>query len=238
MDLLTKQVCNYVQLNCKYIPLSVLKKVMHSFLVANPRSECDKQFIIQILLEQLDRTVVFVFGIWFLRDPISNWVFEQLLQISEQIISKNFRTKSCINKIYWYVIQNSVYYSVFNIWYLNSQTVYYCLYLVFRFSLSPIVFNIWLFLKTEQYLVFVFGLKKIFVTLCTSCQKVKVLKVGRYSSSKYTICSLDSRLYKYSLGGKGLHVSNFIFSSQPLQICIGPTILIGRESWCLPYAGF
>ena len=25
---------------------------------------------------------------------------------------------------------------------------------------------------------------------------------------------------------------------QPLQICIGPTILIGRESWCLPYAGF
>ena len=25
---------------------------------------------------------------------------------------------------------------------------------------------------------------------------------------------------------------------QPLQICIGPTIRIGRESWCLPYAGF
>ena len=25
---------------------------------------------------------------------------------------------------------------------------------------------------------------------------------------------------------------------QPLQICIGPTICIGRESWCLPYAGF
>ena len=24
----------------------------------------------------------------------------------------------------------------------------------------------------------------------------------------------------------------------PLQICIGPTIRIGRESWCLPYAGF
>ena len=23
-----------------------------------------------------------------------------------------------------------------------------------------------------------------------------------------------------------------------LQICIGPTIRIGRESWCLPYAGF
>ena len=25
---------------------------------------------------------------------------------------------------------------------------------------------------------------------------------------------------------------------QTLQICIGPTIRIGRESWCLPYAGF
>ena len=25
---------------------------------------------------------------------------------------------------------------------------------------------------------------------------------------------------------------------RPLQICIGPTIRIGRESWCLPYAGF
>ena len=25
---------------------------------------------------------------------------------------------------------------------------------------------------------------------------------------------------------------------QPLQICFGPTIRIGRESWCLPYAGF
>ena len=25
---------------------------------------------------------------------------------------------------------------------------------------------------------------------------------------------------------------------QPLHICIGPTIHIGRESWCLPYAGF
>ena len=25
---------------------------------------------------------------------------------------------------------------------------------------------------------------------------------------------------------------------QPLQICIGPTIRIGRESWYLPYAGF
>ena len=25
---------------------------------------------------------------------------------------------------------------------------------------------------------------------------------------------------------------------QPLQICIGPTIRIGRESWCLPYTGF
>ena len=26
--------------------------------------------------------------------------------------------------------------------------------------------------------------------------------------------------------------------TQPLQICIGPTIRIGRESWCLPYAGY
>ena len=25
---------------------------------------------------------------------------------------------------------------------------------------------------------------------------------------------------------------------QPPQICIGPTIRIDRESWCLPYAGF
>ena len=25
---------------------------------------------------------------------------------------------------------------------------------------------------------------------------------------------------------------------QPLQICIGPIIRIGWESWCLPYAGF
>ena len=25
---------------------------------------------------------------------------------------------------------------------------------------------------------------------------------------------------------------------QPLQICIGPTIRIVQESWCLPYAGF
>ena len=25
---------------------------------------------------------------------------------------------------------------------------------------------------------------------------------------------------------------------QPLQICIGPTIRIGQESWCLLYAGF
>ena len=25
---------------------------------------------------------------------------------------------------------------------------------------------------------------------------------------------------------------------QPLQICIGPTIHIGQESWCHPYAGF
>ena len=24
----------------------------------------------------------------------------------------------------------------------------------------------------------------------------------------------------------------------PLQICIGPTIRIARESWCLPYAEF
>ena len=25
---------------------------------------------------------------------------------------------------------------------------------------------------------------------------------------------------------------------QPLKICIGPNIRIGRESWCLTYAGF
>ena len=25
---------------------------------------------------------------------------------------------------------------------------------------------------------------------------------------------------------------------QSLQVCIGPIIRIGRESWCLPYAGF
>ena len=25
---------------------------------------------------------------------------------------------------------------------------------------------------------------------------------------------------------------------QPLENCIGPIIRIGRESWCLPYAGF
>ena len=25
---------------------------------------------------------------------------------------------------------------------------------------------------------------------------------------------------------------------RPLQICIGPTVRIGRENWCLPYAGF
>ena len=25
---------------------------------------------------------------------------------------------------------------------------------------------------------------------------------------------------------------------QPLQICIGPSIRIDQESWCLPYAGF
>ena len=25
---------------------------------------------------------------------------------------------------------------------------------------------------------------------------------------------------------------------EPLQIHIGPTICIGQESWCLPYAGF
>ena len=25
---------------------------------------------------------------------------------------------------------------------------------------------------------------------------------------------------------------------RPLQICIGPTIRIGRKSWFLPYAGF
>ena len=25
---------------------------------------------------------------------------------------------------------------------------------------------------------------------------------------------------------------------QPLQICIGPTIRIGQEGWCLPYVGF
>ena len=25
---------------------------------------------------------------------------------------------------------------------------------------------------------------------------------------------------------------------QSLQICIGPTIRIGRKSWCLPYVGF
>ena len=25
---------------------------------------------------------------------------------------------------------------------------------------------------------------------------------------------------------------------QPLQICIGPTIRIGQEIWCLLYAGF
>ena len=25
---------------------------------------------------------------------------------------------------------------------------------------------------------------------------------------------------------------------QPLQICIGPTISIGQEGWCLLYAGF
>ena len=31
-------------------------------------------------------------------------------------------------------------------------------------------------------------------------------------------------------GGGGL-------KKQPLQNCIGPTIRIGRESWCLPYAG-
>ena len=26
--------------------------------------------------------------------------------------------------------------------------------------------------------------------------------------------------------------------TQPLDICIGPTIRISREGWCLPYAGF
>ena len=25
---------------------------------------------------------------------------------------------------------------------------------------------------------------------------------------------------------------------QPVQICIGATMRIGQESWCLPYAGF
>ena len=25
---------------------------------------------------------------------------------------------------------------------------------------------------------------------------------------------------------------------KPLQFCIGSTIRIGRDSWCLPYAGF
>ena len=28
------------------------------------------------------------------------------------------------------------------------------------------------------------------------------------------------------------------FFPRPLNICIGPTLCIGRESWCLLYAGF
>ena len=45
-----------------------------------------------------------------------------------------------------------------------------------------------------------------------------------------------------SVWGKTV-IANFNFvkilkTSQPLQICIGSTIRIGRESWCLPYAGF
>ena len=36
-----------------------------------------------------------------------------------------------------------------------------------------------------------------------------------------------------------IFVTAIFFSfSQPIQICIGSTIRIGRESWCLPYAGF
>ena len=37
-------------------------------------------------------------------------------------------------------------------------------------------------------------------------------------------------------GGKKNHATSYIFlkkHTQPLKICIGPTIHIGRESWCL-----
>ena len=32
--------------------------------------------------------------------------------------------------------------------------------------------------------------------------------------------------------------TKFKKTMQPLQTFIGPTIRMGRESWCLPYAGF
>ena len=36
-----------------------------------------------------------------------------------------------------------------------------------------------------------------------------------------------------------LNLINILINfNKPLQICIAPTISIGRESWCLPYAGF
>ena len=42
-------------------------------------------------------------------------------------------------------------------------------------------------------------------------------------------------------GGESVEIKKKKKIMQPLQICIqciGPTIRLGRESWCLPYAGF
>ena len=33
-------------------------------------------------------------------------------------------------------------------------------------------------------------------------------------------------------------VCGIVFITRPLQNCIGPTIRIGQENWCLPCAGF
>ena len=53
------------------------------------------------------------------------------------------------------------------------------------------------------------------------------------------------RDYLIGLQGVKMFLLKYIFnvlptrpSWLPLQICIGPTIRIGPESWCLPYAGF
>ena len=54
----------------------------------------------------------------------------------------------------------------------------------------------------------------------------------------FPVCGGNDDGEKQKKNGQTTYKKKKIIITQPLQICIGPTIRIGRDSWGLPYAGF